>query len=343
MEKKIYVVYHRADFDGFASGVITIQGISHLHGNDKKTIENEGLFVPVPYNYEDDIYVNKDGLKLQDAVKYDDTVYFVDCSYTKDVNVVKQIIDKIGDPAQFILIDHHESAIEWYKKNCPSIEMSWSENSSSANEPKSAAILCWNKFFSGYDIPVSLQLISDYDIWKRDEKWERETLPFQYGLRSEGIDMSILDADSISKFWKILTNNAFTTKYIEIGDILLKELKSDSKSIIRSFSHEFIIHMKNGKTYRAFGAPGHLRNSTLFEYGSNEEYLKQFDLLILERPDPINGTTAISIISNKDDIDASELCSLYNGGGHKKIGGCIVRYSKMPGNDKVPHVEFVDA
>lgn len=334
MEKKIYVVYHRADFDGYASGVITIQGIF------KDDVFSE--IIPVPYNYEDNIFVNRDGLKLQDAVKYNDTVYFVDCSYTKDVKVIETIIDKIGDPAQFILIDHHESAIEWYKKNCHQIDFSWSENSSNSKDPKSAARLCWDKFFPSYNIPVVLELISDYDVWNRNKKWESETLPFQYGLRTEGIDMSVMDSDSIEKFWKILTTNSYVTKYIEIGDILLKQLKSESRSIIKSFSHEFVIHMKNGKTYNAFGAPGHLRNSTLFEYGSNEEFLKRFDLLILERPDPINGTVAISIISNKDDIVASDLCALYNGGGHKKIGGCIVRYSKISSDDNVVHIEFKD-
>ena len=93
----------------------------------------------------------------------------------------------------------------------------------------------------------------------------------------------------------------------------------------------------NGTRYFAKIGPGHLQNSTLFEYGIPKEAQDRYDIFILERPDMMRGNVYISIISNRDDIDASTLCEALGGGGHRQIGSCSVTYNDIM-YDKVNNV-----
>ena len=122
---KIYIVHHSADFDGFFSGLITAMGAIK---NLKVSIDDITF---VPYNYGDCLYINKkEEITLLDKVEYNDFVFFVDCSWTKNRELYDGLIEKIGDPAQIVMVDHHDSAIDWVKENAHDITYDASENSS---------------------------------------------------------------------------------------------------------------------------------------------------------------------------------------------------------------------
>lgn len=332
-QKRHVLVYHRADADGFSSLVIAMNGIAH------GSLENE--FILVPYNYEDKL-ITTTGENLLNILDEEDKVYFLDCSYTKDKETVEKIIYTVGYE-NFVIIDHHASMFEWYKENFPSVDLSLSENSSGDEfrfgHPVSAAILVFAHFFPEHTIPKSLELISDYDIFRKNDNWETEVLPFQYCLRTLDFNYAKPTIEDFEEFWKFIYDDKNFSKYISYGSILLKNQKMESIRLIQSYSHEFILHIDD-KIYKCLAAPGHLKNSLVFEYGCDPEKYKTYDLFILEKLDPITLNNFISIISNRDDIWASEICKKYGGGGHKGIGGCVVQYHILETNDDKIHLTF---
>jgi hypothetical protein len=326
----VYIVHHSADFDGAFSAIITAVGlgIDRYDEETKRIYFDDSICKFIPYNYGNELTVKVDEefINLSDIVKKDDWIFFVDCGYTKDVDTIKKIIEKIGNPEQLVLIDHHETSIDWYKKNFPEINMKGSQSSSQMEDPISAAAMCWDFFFDD-KYKKSLELISKYDTWNRnDGKWDEATLPYQYGLRSCGYDLKNLKHSFHDIYTTVFSDEKTVNEIIEKGNILLDKIKADAKLLIRSYSKDVWVSI-DGNRYFAKIGPGHLQNSTLFEYGISEEDQKQYDIFILERADIMRGNAIISIISNRDEIDASTLCEALGGGGHKKIGGCVVTYN----------------
>lgn len=337
----VYIVHHSADFDGAASAIVTAVGLGLDRYNDetKKFYFYESICKFVPYNYGNDLTVKVDEefIDLVDVVKKDDWIFFVDCSYTKDVDTIKKMIEKIGTPEQVVLIDHHETSIDWFSKNCPEINMKGSQSSSQMEDPISAAAMCWKFFNENENYPKALELISKYDTWNRnDGKWDEATLPFQYGLRSYGYDLKNLKHSFHDIYTAIFADEKYIAEIISKGNILLDKIKADAKLLIRSYSKDANVTI-DGKTYFAKIGPGHLQNSTLFEYGLSEEAYEKYDIFILERADIMRGNAYISIISNRDEIDASTLCEFLGGGGHRQIGACSVTYNNTV-YDKINNV-----
>lgn len=337
----VYIVHHSADFDGAASAIVTAVGLG-LDSYDEETKRftfDNSICKFIPYNYGNEltVKVGEEFINLADVVKKDDWVFFVDCSYTKDVDTIKKMIEKIGTPEQVVLIDHHETSINWFSKNCPEINMKGSRSSSQMEDPISAAAMCWKFFNKNENYPKALELISKYDTWNRnDGKWDIATLPYQYGLRSYGYDLKNLKHSFHDIYTAVFTDEKHVAEIISKGNILLDKIKADAKLLIRSYSKDAWVSI-NGTRYFAKIGPGHLQNSTLFEYGIPKEAQDRYDIFILERPDMMRGNAYISIISNRDEIDASTLCEALGGGGHQKISAASVTYNDVM-YDKVNNV-----
>lgn len=329
----VYIVHHSADFDGAASAIVTAVGLGldRFDETTKRIHFDESICKFIPYNYGNELTVKVDEefIDLVDVIKKDDWVFFVDCSYTKDVDTIKKMIEKIGTAEQVVLIDHHETSIEWFSKNCPEVNMKGSQSSSQMKDPISAAAMCWKFFNDNENYPEALELISKYDTWNRnDGRWDIRTLPYQYGLRSKGYDLKNINKSFHDIYTAVFADEKSVDEIIKNGNILLEKIKADAKLLIRSYSKDANVTIA-GKTYLAKIGPGHLQNSTLFEYGLPEECQDKYDIFILERADIMRGNAIISIISNRDEIDASTLCEALGGGGHKKIGGCVVTYNDV--------------
>ena len=328
----VYIIHHSADFDGAFSAVITANGL----GYENKGTERDKLFEFIPYNYQNELLVPFDNVKLSEVLKPEDMVIFVDCSYTKDEDELRKMIDIVG-PEMFILIDHHNTSINFFREKFPEIDMKGCEDSSTADDPKSAALLCHKYFNGACKIPMSLELVSKYDSWnKNDGNWMERTLPFQYGLRSKNLDLRNIP-NSYDEIMKYLKDDSLASEILETGKIIVQHLMSESKGIIKSYSREakLYVEWENSVTYyKVLIAPGHLRNSTLFEFGLDKEKYDEYDLFILERPNPFTGVNNISIISNRDDINAGRICQQFGGGGHFAIGSCNVKYKIIGQGDE---------
>lgn len=333
----VYIVHHSADFDGAASAIVTAKGLGLVHYNEetKRFFFDDSICKFIPYNYGNELTVkiNEEFINLVDVIERADWVFFVDCSYTKDVETIKKMIEKIGTPEQIVLIDHHETSNNWFKKNCPEINMKGSCSSSQMEDPISAAAMCWKFFNKNENYPKALELISKYDTWNRnDGKWDEVTLPYQYGLRSYGYNLKNLKHSFHDIYTAVFSSEKTIDEIIEKGNILLDKIKADAKLLIRSYSKDAWVAI-DGIRYFAKIGPGHLQNSTLFEYGIPVEEQERYDIFILEKADIMRGNAIISIISNREDINAAKLCEVFGGGGHRVIGSCIVTYKDVMYDD----------
>lgn len=318
----IYIVFHSADFDGLGSAVITASGL----GYDK---ERRDLFEFIPYNYQQKLMFDKEH-ELIEVIKDGDLIFFVDCFYTKDLGTIKEMIDVIGKENLYV-IDHHETSLNWISENCPEVNWSSSENSSDPNnrigEARSAIALCWNHFFGEMKMPRSIKLLSNYDAWYNDDEkeWNESILPYQYGLRNENFNTA-RPWDEYDRLLDILLDEKVTEAVINNGKVILSFIKSESKALVAKFGREIKVHIDGDETvYNAFIAPGHLKNSMVFD-GMNEEDKNKFDIFILDRSSALIEESYISIISNKPDIDVSKLAEKLGGGGHRKISGCAAKF-----------------
>lgn len=336
--RTFYIVHHSADFDGCFSAFITKSGI-----------ENSGFFKKgtdvvkyVPYNYQEQLLI--DGMPIQNVLKDMDVVFFVDLLYTKDINVLLEI----KQYANITVIDHHRSSVEFIKKNKLDGQ-SWFTNYAydSSDEDGlhlSAAGLCWKYFHGDEKLPFGLELISDYDIWNKKDNWETEVLPFQYGLRSADINTKNISESDENKMASVLYDNEFVQSYIEKGKILLDNMKTEYKALCRAFGHKMLVHLKNGHVLRTYAVPGHLKSGLVFDFGLDPEERSKYDMLVLERPDPVHNCVQVSILANNNDLDASKVCVLYGGGGHVATGGCRVEYKLLAQEEEgYDSVEFIDS
>lgn len=318
----IYIVFHSADFDGLGSAVITAAGMGY---NEEK----KGLFKFIPYNYQSKLMCDKEH-ELVEVIDEGDLIFFVDCFYTKDLGTIKEMINIVGKE-NFYVIDHHETSLKWISENCPEVNWGSSENSSDPKnrigEARSAIALCWRHFYGEMNVPSSIKLLSNYDAWYNDDKeyWDEKILPYQYGLRNENFDTS-RPWDEYDRLLDILLDNRRTETIINNGKVILSFIKSESKALVAKFGKEIKVYIDGDETvYNAFIAPGHLKNSMVFD-GMDEKDKNKYDIFILDRASSLTEESYISIISNKSDIDASKLAEKLGGGGHRRISGCTVKF-----------------
>lgn len=318
-----YIVFHSADFDGLGSAVITAAGLGYDYEPKR------GFVKFVPYNYQSKLMFDKEH-ELAEVIEEGDLIFFVDCFYTKDLETVKKMIKKVGRE-NFYVIDHHETSLNWISENCPEINWGSSENSSDPRnrigEARSAIALCWNCFFEGKKMPSSVKLLSNYDAWYDEDKedWNERILPYQYGLRNECFNTG-RPWDEYDRLLDILMDENKTETIINNGKVILSFIKSESKALISKFGREIKVHADGDDTvYNAFIAPGHLKNSLVFN-AMDEEDKNKYDIFILDRSSSLTEESYLTLFSNKPDIDVSKLAEKLGGGGHHDASGCAVKF-----------------
>ncbi|MGL5712285.1 MAG: DHHA1 domain-containing protein [Paraclostridium sp.] len=288
--KAMIAIYHSKDLDGIACGAII-----------KKKYPDAEL---IGFDYGQEFPFDRvDG---QDVIM-------------ADISLPMKDMKRTGEMAKsFIWIDHHVSAINDY--NTSKCLLKGIGLTPVLNIGEAACSLTWKHLF-GENVPKSIQLLSDYDVWNNGDKdyWEEEVLPFQYGVRSFGF--------CVNSNWDFLFGNdeGFMSTVISTGRIILNyERVQNREACYRAFCAEF-------EGYRAIclNAVG---NSTMFDSVWDED---KFDLMILFS---YNGDKYTFTLFTTKDIDCSELAKKYGGGGHKKAAGFRsdkLFFSDIKGLDKI--------
>ena len=262
------IIYHKSDLDGIGSAAIVLQA--------------------------------RPGAELYPA-EYNQENYEVKDFYGKDVIIVDftpNLIRAIKDAAKsFTWIDHHKSAMEDF----PDL---WKDCKGSRDTEYSAIYLAWEYFFPKEEIPLVVELIQDYDIWK-----------FQYGdlTRTFGEYGGMVLRAPTNETWKTLFTTDSTTKsYCELGRVLL-----DAKIVSVETSFEAVAE-KQLWDHKVGVVNSNKDISSLGNYIAEHGY--EIGLIWRVGRD---GDVIVSLRSIGD-IDVSKIAKSYGGGGHKNASGCAI-------------------
>jgi len=230
----------------------------------------------------------------------DTAVYMVDFSPEN-----QELLDKlVSYSPYFFLIDHHKTVGE--KLDLTGIAGSY-------NTTKAACQLTWEFFYPEVSIPIGLQFFADFDIWKKrsEDYWENFVIPFQYG--SEILVTSAKDP----QMWEILSQQDLIDKTLAQGRIIQSYLKNNNK---RAMKASFDVTLDGLKLLACCGVLG----STAFESKWDP---KKYDgmLAYFHKRDKFK----CSMYTDKD-IDLSVTAKKYDGGGHAKACGFIVKHDQIP-------------
>lgn len=362
--KKTLIIYHSEDFDGYFSCIL-----SYIYA---KKILNSDLVEAVGYDYsdKDQIKITQKISEKDESIDEKDII-FCDCFYIPKNNMQNIIYGKVINKNfnNKIIIDHHSSNIDFINKNKELFE-SWDKylytklDYTGINKKESINIFV-SATFIAYDIlrknkcisrnnELLFKLISEFDIFGKNcvlEEFKNVVLPFQYNLKAYKDTYEIdfnnpLDENSVTFNFIVedeihsLVEPDNITKIINNGKTILKYTKSRNieigKNMLRQIKIQFLY--KNGEKSEVFDncylAFEYGNNSLFFEDNLGDDY-KSAKLCIMGEPDPINKKINLTIISPSETPDAGELCSKFGGGGHKVIGGCIVKEIYKLENDDI--------
>lgn len=225
-----------------------------------------------------------------DTINHDDKVIIVDFSlqHEGDFDRLLTITNDV------VWIDHHKSAIEKHNHLADQIR-------GIRRDGVAACELTWLYFYPEIYTPHVVVLLGDYDIWAF--KYGNKTNYMQTGIR-------LNDTDPESDMWKIWLDKTYYPKYeLENGKIALTYRDNFAAGLIKSFAFETAL-----EGYSAIACNAGSFSSQLFD-----SVKKDYDLMICFCFD--GRQWKVSVYTKRTDIDCSEICKKYGGGGHRQASG----------------------
>ncbi|VBB18522.1 hypothetical protein YASMINEVIRUS_985 [Yasminevirus sp. GU-2018] len=327
MDKKNfnYIIFHGGCLDGF-SGFF----VAHISGRLTK-----------------DVIIHEDvpsTTKIPPDIDGKDVV-IIDVAYKKEV------LEEIFKYAKSVVfIDHHvsikEDVAELYKKynNAPVVQDTDSDSEQSTSTSKISdnitivyddtrcgSTLAWSYFFGRQKIPLFLKYVEDQDtghwIYPR-------TKPFIYALRS--YYKLNTDTESLNRWFKLL-NKENVAKLIKKGTYMKRyndHIVSTNvpKHTLERFPSKKIYDMNPA----IFSKPGQYKVAVYC--GHNCPSVTELGVGALERMPEIdfcimwvyNLDSKRYVLSMRSrEVDISEICKIFNGGGHKLAAACSFSSSLM--------------
>lgn len=293
-KKKAIIVYHRVDFDGIFSAVISNKALS-LAGYKVSAFG---------YNYSDEI---PDLKMLTDH----DLVCLVDISFPAEKMI------ELKDSGKLIWIDHHLTAIS------DSQTFGYSDVPGIRKIGIAACELTWAHFFPDHFqsdslvIPKIIQYLSAYDTWDKTRfDWE-EVLNVQYSLKSRyGISYNSI----LKNIDSLICDENILESLISEGAGISSYLNKSWRSACKSFSFKILVDKKyNGICMLSTEFSSNVFNSIISEYDM---------VCVCNRRD--YNTYSISIYGEEEKFDSigfsagDYLKKNYRGGGHKCAAGGIL-------------------
>lgn len=234
-----------------------------------------------PINYGDDFPF--------DIIEPNETVFMVDFCLQPFVDMIK-----LYKMCNLVWIDHHKSAIEDHKKYDIKI----------LGRRKigiGACQLVWEVLYNNTP-PLFVRLLAEYDVWDHTNPL---TLPFHYG-------MGVCKTDPINQdFWNMLCDREMVMRIVEDGDIIMKYQNEENRKYADSTAFEINFH-----GYRCVVINKMITNSKLFDSVWNPD---KHDIMISFGW--YKNKWGISLYTNKNEIDVSQIAKKYGGGGHQGAAG----------------------
>ena len=208
---------------------------------------------------------------------------------------------RLAKSCKFTWIDHHESAVEDYKKTKKYLEIDMVLDLKFA-----ACELTWKYLFPNLETPLAVELLGRYDVWDHSNEM---TLPFQYGMRLYNTH------PESQKFWNGIFGKTWSPEIIagiiKEGQTVLKYINQyNTKYAELAFEVEF-------DGLKCIAINKLLANSQLFD--SIWDKTKYHAMVAFGRRK--KDLWLVSMYSDREDVDVSKIASRWGGGGHKGAAG----------------------
>ena len=267
-------IFHHTDLDGKAAAAILTRKFP------------DAQLIPYNYFYSPETTI----LRLEDG----EEAIFVDITPTLDnLDILLTRTENVT------IIDHHSSSLNDLES------MKYTFDGIQHCDGIGACVLVWKYYFPDIPVPEGIQLLGEYDDWKRTPDNKR----FQFGIQT-------FNTFPTNNIWdKILRDEKHTIMKIkDIGANVLSYIVPWYKRLVRSYG----IIGTCDERYSTFliNQPG--ADSSVFDdvEGSFEIHLRVAYGKVCR--------WLVSITTDRDDIDVSEIARKYGGGGHRKSAGCSV-------------------
>lgn len=269
---KVYIIYHFPCKDGFASALVANQ---YFNENDIETI-----LLPRDYNSEFPKCIEK-GSKL----------YILDFSYKKE------IIEKVNQEYNVVILDHHKTA-QFDLKNFSNAIFDMN---------RSGAMLTWNYFYPGKEAPKLIKYIEDRDLWK-----------FNYS-ETEYINHALDFLSWDFEEWEVYLDDDKVNDLLETGEVISKYIKITIKKMLDN------VYFSNISGYSV--PTINIANGAIVS-----QALSYILKIYPESPFAASYYIKENIIKyslrSRNDFDVSEIAKKYDGGGHHSAAGFIIELKK---------------
>jgi oligoribonuclease NrnB/cAMP/cGMP phosphodiesterase (DHH superfamily) len=176
-----------------------------------------------------------------------------------------------------------------------------------------ACYLTWVYLNIYEPVPTYVQLLSDYDSWKNTkENWETEVRPLQSGMK-----LRETNPKYSMDIWRELAadyeveDEALLFDIISKGQLLLEYDKKINK--IKA-GNSFVLEFEG---YRCLTMNGPMLSSLAFESKWDPEKHDIMMAFYFKKA----GHWAVTLYTNKEDINCEALAKKYGGGGHRSACG----------------------
>lgn len=337
MNNKKIICFHHNDRDGIVSAAI----VKYWMQDDSKA-----EFIPIEMNYSTTFCDEFEKRELDKDYENGniERIFIVDYSLSTNGNV--EFVDKYKDIITWI--DHHLSSIQiqnefkelkeivgfriigmsgalltylYFKmktsEKCkidPTI-LEWNDKSVEVSIPKDIVKSC----IKDNNVPKFIEYTHRYDIWDLDD----EVINFSLGESETDIDEMIN---------KIFTNDEVYNA-INRGEIIYNYTLKLYENHIEKNGVFFDINVF-GKTYHALMVNMIKPNSLKFGH-----YYDIMDILV---PFYYTGNGYLySMYAKREDIDCSEICKCFGGGGHKNAAGFYIPRNEIQLRPKQHEVVYI--
>lgn len=286
---KIICIYHGIDQDGWASAAII-----------RSTYPGRSLEL-IGYNY---------GMPIPDITP-NYVVYICDIAFPMDK--MQEIANK---SKRLVWIDHHISSINKYlafKETSEYDGSNWSVELPQGSEQISACELTWRHCNRGREIPPAIKLLGAYDVFRHKGTPEEYIVQFFQNTANECVSHPIHALTYLTMPQDEIEEWVYVGKHIqEEKNTKAKETYKKGKSVIID-GHKFILINEDRFNPINYGIDYHMDG-----YDGAGSYHK----------DKVS-IWHLSLYNDNNQIDCSEICKKFGGGGHKGAAGCEPSYEML--------------
>lgn len=298
---KPLVIYHANCTDGFGAAFAAW-----------KKLSDEAEYMPQNYGEASpDMWAEK---------CRDRDVYILDFSFPK------LVMDNIFHAAKRVVwLDHHKTAFEMWCGKAPNVFFTIHKESDERkrivlDDCKSGALLAWEYFHPGTEVPMLIQHIDDRDRWQFKLEGSKELHAYLATLRpwSFNVWQAVLDSHRLGGYEEALTQ----------GAAILRAQDQTVQQIVKH-ARMCVIPYDTAPTPRPV-AIGLAVNSLVHQSEVGHELANKSGTFGLAWYLAEDNTVRCSFRSNGD-YDVSAIAKAFGGGGHRNAAGCTVSVETLLG------------